>query len=137
MSHDARLFAGILLVTVPTVAFGGGFLLRMIARRIPGYLDNPVRQALFRAGHAHAGVLILLALVGMILVDHAALPSPAPLLARIALAAAPILMPAGFFFSVLSPSATRPGRAIALVFAGAISLAAGTVTLGLGLLRSL
>jgi hypothetical protein len=42
----------------------GVSLLGFISRRSPGYLDNPVRQNLFRAGHAHAGVLIILALVG-------------------------------------------------------------------------
>jgi hypothetical protein len=29
----------------------------MIFRREPGYLDNPMRQNMWRAGHAHAGVL--------------------------------------------------------------------------------
>ena len=56
--------AGVFLVLVPTVAYGGVSLLGFISRRSPGYLDNPVRQNLFRAGHAHAGVLIILALVG-------------------------------------------------------------------------
>jgi hypothetical protein len=46
-------------VLVPTVAYGGVSLLGFISRRTPGYLDNPVRQNLFRAGHAHAGALII------------------------------------------------------------------------------
>jgi hypothetical protein len=61
VSDASRQLAGILLLAVPTIEFGGWSLLRMIARRIPGYLDNPVRQNLFRAGHAHASVLVLLA----------------------------------------------------------------------------
>jgi hypothetical protein len=44
------------------VAFDGARLLRAIFRRQPGYLDNPVRQNLWRAGHAHAGVLVILTL---------------------------------------------------------------------------
>ena len=63
--------AGLFLVLVPTVAYGGVSLLGFISRRTPGYLDNPVRQNLFRAGHAHAGVLIILALVGLLYVDQA------------------------------------------------------------------
>src|SRR5918994_7035288 len=57
------------------IAFGGARLLTMIFRREPGYLDNPVRQNLWRAGHAHAGVLLILTLVGLLLVDQADLSS--------------------------------------------------------------
>lgn len=135
MSPQSQVMAGILLVTVPTVAFGGASLLHFLTKRDPGYVENPLRQALFRAGHAHAGVLILLALVGMIYVDYAALSETMKWVVRIGLAAAPILMPMGFFFSVLSPGATRPGPMIRLVYAGALSLAVATVTLGVGLLR--
>jgi len=34
--------AGVFLVLVPTVAYGGVSLLGFISRRAPGYLDNPV-----------------------------------------------------------------------------------------------
>ena len=40
MSDASKQLAGILFVLVPTIEFGGWSLLRMIARRIPGYLDN-------------------------------------------------------------------------------------------------
>jgi hypothetical protein len=134
---DASLrVAGILLVVVPTIEFGGYSLLRFIARREPGYLDNSVRRALFTAGHAHAGVLVILALVGLLYVDQADLSSGAKSLVRNTLTAAPILMPAGFFLSIASPAATKPSRLIALVYLGALSLAIGTVTLGIGLLRA-
>jgi hypothetical protein len=100
--------AGVFLVLVPTVAYGGVSLLGFISRRTPGYLDNPVRQNLFRAGHAHAGVLIILALVGLLYVDQADLGDGLKQLVRWCLAAAPILMPLGFFLSVASPRAERP-----------------------------
>jgi hypothetical protein len=134
MSDASKQLAGILFVLVPTIEFGGWSLLRMIARRIPGYLDNPVRQNLFRAGHAHAGVLLMLALVGILYVDQTDLSSGTRTLVRTSLALAPILMPAGFFFSVLRPDADRPNRLIVLVYLGALSLAAGAVTLGVSLL---
>ena len=72
MSESSLSTAGVLLITVPAIAFGGVTLLRMIWGREPGYLDNPVRQSLWRSGHAHAGVLVILALVGMLYVDQAA-----------------------------------------------------------------
>jgi hypothetical protein len=50
--------------------------------------------------------------------------------------APPILMPAGFFFSVASPTADRPNKLIWLVYAGAAALAVAAVTLGVGLLRA-
>jgi hypothetical protein len=134
MSDASRQLAGILFVLVPTVEFGGWSLLRMIARRIPGYLDNPVRQNLFRAGHAHAGVLLMLALVGILYVDQTDLSGGARTLVRTGLALAPILMPAGFFFSVVRPGDDRPNRLIVLVYLGALSLAASAVTLGVSLL---
>ena len=137
MSNASLQTAGVLFVVVPTIAYGGYSLLRFIAKRVPGYLDNPVRRALFIAGHAHAGVLVLLALVGLLYVDDADLSSGARSLVCNTLAAAPILISAGFFLSIVSPKATQPGRLIALVYLGAASLAVGTVTLGVGLLRAL
>ncbi len=134
MSPESLRFAGILLVAVPTVEFGGFSLLQMIARRDPGYLDNPVRRHMFRAGHAHAGVWVVLALVAMLLVDSADLAGPVKTLVRLGFAAGPILTPLGFFLSVTSPRADRPNRMIVLVYLGALCLAAAAVTLGIGLL---
>ena len=134
MSPASRIIAAILLISVPSVEFGGLTLLRAIARREPGYLDNPIRQNLFRAGHAHAGVWIIFALVGLLYVDQADLGDGVKTVVRVAFAAAPILMPLGFFLSVANPRADRPNGMIALVYLGGLSLAVGAVTLGIGLL---
>jgi hypothetical protein len=67
-------------------------------------------------------------------VDQTDLPAGTRTLVRSSLALAPILMSAGFFLSVVSPGAQRPNRLIALVYLGAVLLAAGAVTLGLSLL---
>ena len=50
----------VILVTVPTIEYGGSFLLGMLRRAEPGYVDNALRHDLFRAGHAHAGVMVVL-----------------------------------------------------------------------------
>jgi hypothetical protein len=136
VSQESVRFAGVLLITVPTIAFGGLRLLRAIWGREPGYLDNPVRQNLWRAGHAHAGVLVILALVGLLLLEHAGLSSGAEWLVRYTLAAAPILMPLGFFLSVASPHSERPNNLIYLVPLGGLSLSVGAVVLGVGLLTA-
>ena len=126
--------AGILLVTVPAVEFGGISLLRFLTRRVPGYMDNPMRRGLWRAGHAHAGVLVVLALVAMLYMDAAELSEGLATLVRTCFVIPPILMPLGFFLSVASPRAERPNALIALVPIGGIALAVGAVTLGIGLL---
>jgi hypothetical protein len=134
MSSTSLRVAAILLIAVPTVEFGGLGLLRAIAQRQPGYLDNPLRQNLFRAGHAHAGVWIVFALVAMLLVDQTEFSAGLKTVVRTSFAAAPILMPLGFFLSVASPQAERPNGLIALVYLGGLSLGIGAVTLGVGLL---
>jgi hypothetical protein len=136
MSEDSIHFAGVVLITVPAIALGGVRLLRMIWAREPGYLDNPVRQNLWRAGHAHAGVLVLLTLVGLLLLQSADLSSGLEWLVRYTLVAAPILMPLGFFLSVASPRAEQPNALISLVPIGGLSLVVGSVTLGIGLISA-
>jgi len=39
-------------------------------------MENPLHQNFFRAGHAHAGVIVILSLVCQNLVDAVVLPSP-------------------------------------------------------------
>jgi hypothetical protein len=134
MSPSSLSTAGVLLITVPAVAFGGLSLLAHIMRDIPGYLDNPVRRGLWRAGHAHAGVLVLFALVALLYIDRTDLSEGMRSLTRALIVAAPILMPLGFFLSVVRPSDTRPNKLIWLVALGGISLGAGTLSLGIGLI---
>jgi hypothetical protein len=136
MSDESIRTAGILLVTVPAVAFGGATLLRLIWRREPGYLDNPVRQNLWRAGHAHAGVLVILALLGMLYIDRTGFSGGLSMLVRVLIVQAPILIPLGFFLSVASPQSERPNGLIYLVPIGGVLLSIGALILGIGLLTA-
>ncbi|WBB65795.1 hypothetical protein [Micromonospora sp. WMMD812] len=134
MSSATLTTAGILLITVVAVAYGGLTLLTHLARRKAGYLDNPVRRGLWTAGHAHAGVLVLFALVVLPYVDQAGVSDGTATLIRSLFVAAPILMPLGFFLSVARPQDTRPNRLIWLTVAGGACLAAGALLLGVNLL---
>jgi hypothetical protein len=136
LSHASRLLCGIALLTIPTVEYGGVALLKMLRSGAPGYADNALRHDLFRAGHAHAGVMLLLALICQPLADIALLPHWLIWIARLGPAAAAILMPLGFFLSATSPQVTRPTAVIRLVFLGVGVLAVGLVALGAGLIRS-
>ncbi len=136
MTRDARVMSGIILITVPTIQYGGYFLLTSLMNKSSGYMDNPLRQNFFRAGHAHAGVIVILSLICQILADSATLPNPLLWYVRIGVPLAAILISAGFFFSVLPPTATQPGGAVSLIYVGAVVLALAVISLGIGLLRA-
>ena len=136
MTREARMFSGIILITVPTIQYGGYFLLTSLLDKTSGYMDNALRQNFFRAGHAHAGVIVILSLLCQVLADAAALPASLVWIARIAVPLAAILIPAGFVLSLLPPTAAQPSAAVGLIYAGAVVLAAGVLLLGVGLIRS-
>ena len=134
MSHASRRMAGILLIVLPTVMYGGVSILRLLISD-PAYIENPLRQDLWRAGHAHAGVLLILSLVVLRYVGEAALSDGLKGFVRHAAPVAAILLPVAYFLSVLSPTATEPNALIYLAFVGAAVLAVGLFVLGVGLLR--
>ena len=134
MSQESKRLAGILLIVLPTVMYGGISLLSFLIND-PQYMQNPLRQNLFRAGHAHAGVLLILSLVSLRYVDETNLSNTWKWVARTFIPTAAILMPAAFFFSVLKPGATSPNGFINLAYVGAVILATGVLTLGIGLVR--
>jgi len=136
MSRESRMLAGILLVVLPSVMFGGLSLLSFLTRNSPGYTDNPLRHDLFRAGHAHAGVYLVLSLVMLRYVDEAVLSPFWKWIARTGAPIAAILIPAAFFLSVVSPTATEPNGLMNLAYIGALFLAAAVLSLGVGLLRA-
>jgi len=134
MSRESRRLAGILLIILPTVIYGGVSILGFLIND-PRYAQNHLRQDLWRAGHAHAGVLLILSLLALRYVDEANLSERSKGFVRHLIPLAAILLPAAFFLSVLSPDATRPNGFIYLAYVGAIVLAAGLVWLGVGLVR--
>jgi hypothetical protein len=79
---------------------------------------------------------MILALVAQILADSAELGGAAERLARSGIPLAAILMSAGFFVSSVGRGRTSPNALIVLLWAGATSLAAGSVALGIGLLTA-
>jgi hypothetical protein len=136
MSRESRMLAGILLVVLPTGMFGGLALLSFLTRNLPGYTDNPLRHDLWRAGHAHAGVYPVLSLVMLGYVDEAVLSPFWKWIARTGAPIAAILIPAAFFLSVVSPTATEPNALMNLAYIGALFLAAAVLSLGVALLRA-
>ncbi len=134
MSPQSRLVAGILLILVPTVEIGGASILSLLIAD-PTYSQNELRQDLWRAGHAHAGVWLVLSLVALRYVDEATLSEGMKWLVRLAFPAAALLIPLAFFLSVLSPEATEPNAMIYLAYVAGVVLAVGLLVLGVGLIR--
>jgi hypothetical protein len=124
--------AGGVLLAVVAIAYGGTFMLRVHAGNPP---TNELQKAFFRAGHAHAGVLVILGLVIKILTSSEGVPALAEQLSSGVLYAA-ILMPAGFFLSVVGRDPQKPNRLIALLWLGAASLTVGVVSAGIGLIMA-
>ena len=131
LTDESRVLAGILLLSLVTVESGGLYLLRIVRGRAG---VTPFQEKFARAGHAHAGVLLIVALLCQLYADATSQTGVLDWLARVGAAAAALLMPAGFFFSSMGAGRTEPNRLVVLIPLGAAVLAAGLVSLGLGLL---
>jgi drug/metabolite transporter superfamily protein YnfA len=133
LSNDSRTTAGILLLTIVAVEFGGLTMLRIVRGHQPA---TEFQKSFARAGHAHAGVFVVFALVAQMLADAAELTGAANFLARNGIWVAAVLFPAGFFLSSAGRGATQPNRLVVLVYTGALALTAGVLALGIGLLTA-
>src|ERR1044071_8882942 len=90
------ILAGIALLSIVTIEVGGWFLPKIVRGDVP---MTPFQQAFARAGHAHAGVLVTLGLVGILYAELAGIDGLLGWLARGGVLAAAILMSGGFFAS--------------------------------------
>ena len=133
LSEESRRLAGVLFLALVTVETGGLYMLKIVRGREE---VTPFQEKFSRAGHAHAGVLLVLALLCQPFVDASGLSGGWEWLARSGVAVAALLMPGGFFFSSMGRGRTEPNGLIALVFAGAAVLALSLATLGIGLLTT-
>ncbi len=125
--------AGILLLSLITVESGGALMFRIVRGRQQA---TALQTTFFRAGHAHAGVFLTLALISQVLVDATDLSGAAEWIARTGVALAALLIPGGFFLSVIGPGTTQPNALVRMIPVGAIVLAIGFATLGVGLLAA-
>jgi hypothetical protein len=133
LTRETRRIAGLLLLSIAGIEFGGYYLTRVAS----GAVELTDFQVAFsRAGHAHAGVLVTLSLIGVVLADAAGARGAAGWVARLGIPLAAILMSGGFFLSSMGAGRTEPNGLVVVLWLGAASLAAGVLTLGTLLLRS-
>jgi hypothetical protein len=133
LSDESRVLAGILLLALVTVETGGLYMVQLVRGKAPA---TPFQISFARAGHAHAGVLLILALVCQVLADNTQQTGGLDWLSRAGVAVAALLMPAGFFFSSMGAGREQPNGLIALVYAGGALLALALISLGVGLLTA-
>lgn len=135
LSRESRIVSGILLILVPTIMYGGVTLLGILtdgsAGHKPGLMElDETQKSLWRAGHAHAGVFVLLALILQPLIDQTALSGLPRWVARAGAPIASILVPAGFFGLAFMPGFRW------MLYLGIALLAASMLLAGVGLLRN-
>lgn len=133
LTTESRMVAGAILLTIVTIQVGGWFMTKVARGDVP---LTDFQKSFARAGHGHAGVLVILSLVGLLYVDATGLSGVPLWIARLGIPVAAILMSGGFFAASAGKNLTRPNQLIWLLWLGALSLAAGVVTLGLGLLTA-
>jgi hypothetical protein len=135
MTDETRLMCGIILITIPSIQYGGYFLLRVLSGRYEKLQLNGFQKSMFRAGHAHAGVLVILSLVCQMLADYATLTVGLTWLTRAGIPASALLISGGFFASAIGKDTQVPNRWISLLYSGVFLLALSLVVLGIGLLN--
>src|SRR5690606_8542978 len=93
------------------------------------------QKSMFRAGHAHAGVLVILALVAQLFADHASLSNRWKWFARLSFPISAITISLGFFAAAIGRQITEPTGLIFILSVGIAILTFGLLTLGIGLIR--
>jgi hypothetical protein len=134
MTHITKIMCGVILLTVPTIQYGGYFLLQLLSGKHAKMQLTDFQRSMFRAGHAHAGVLVILSLVAEILVDSADLSGVMEWVVRIGFPLAAILVSGGFFAAAAGKGLSAPNKMIAILYVGVVALAVSLIILGIGLI---
>jgi len=124
----------ITFISLPTIAFGGYFLLSILRRQAGTEKITPEQNSYFRAGHAHAGVLVTLGLIGQLVLDQSRMGDGLVWALRIALVAAPLLISGGFFGGAPRTAGGPAAPLVRLVPIGAVLFGLTTIGIGVGLL---
>ena len=136
LSRDSKIFAGIILLAVPTVQYGGLYILGLLTHGLAGTGGaeaglNAGQLALFRAGHAHAGAWLILSLVIQVLLDAARLSAAIKWLARIAAPVGALALSGGFLGLAFKHEFRW------LLYFGGLAMFCSLILTGVGLLRNL
>jgi hypothetical protein len=134
MSEATRWMVALAFISLPTIAFGGSFLLAILKRQVGTENITSVQREYYKAGHAHAGVLVTIAIIGQLVLDYSRFNDPLVWAMRIGLFISPLLISGGFFGGAPRASDGKPGSLVRLISLGAILMSISTLGVGLSLL---
>jgi hypothetical protein len=125
-------YAGAIFLLLVTVMFGGASLLRFL---IEGDTLSDWQVEQFRAGHAHAGVLLILSLAYVVFLERTPWTLTRRRLALATLIVGGVGQSGGFFLHMLigEPESFSAGTALTLM--GGLLLAIAVISLGVSLIR--
>lgn len=132
MSGAIKLFTVIALFSLPTVMYGGYSLLRLVQRR----KLSDFQITYFRAGHAHAGVLLVLALVVLDVLARAGSGPALQWTVGLLLLVGVLAQSGGMFVHMAIGKPGRWSHGNTLTVAGAVALAAALVATAIGVISS-
>jgi hypothetical protein len=128
-----RLLPALVLFALVTVELGGWSLLGMLTQRDA---LTPFEEQYFRAGHAHAGVLLVLSLVFFLFLGRTGFTEATQWVVGLVLLAGILMQSGGFFLHMLLGEEGSSSAGTQLTRLGAVLIAVALVTLGVGLLRT-
>lgn len=126
-----RVLPIVSVLALVTVEYGGYALLQFVSGK--QRLDEFGEQ-FFRAGHAHAGVLLVLSLVYFVYLDRTPFSNRARWLAGCVLLAGILAQSGGFFLHMAFGEPGRGSIGTLMTPIGALLIAAALVTLAVGLI---
>lgn len=130
--HTLRTFSILAWIAIPTVMYGGYALLGMLTR---GGLSE-FQRTYFRAGHAHAGVLLLMSLLYHYYMEQTALGPGIKAGAAILVLVGILAQSGGFFLHMAIGRPGQPSPGTTITTLGALLLAVAVLILVYGLITS-
>jgi hypothetical protein len=130
--HTLRLFSIIAWIALPTVMYGGYALLGMLTR---GGLSE-FQQTYFRAGHAHAGVLLLMALLYHHYMEQTSLSPTTKIIGAAIVLLGIVAQSGGFFVHMIIGQPGTPSVGTTITILGAVLLAVAVLLLVYGLITN-
>jgi Ni,Fe-hydrogenase I cytochrome b subunit len=130
MKHELRTLSIIAWIALPTVMYGGYALLGLLTQ---GGLSE-FQQTFFRAGHAHAGVLLLLSLLYHHYMEQTALSTRLKVGSARVLLLGVLAQSGGFFLHLAIGQAGAPSLGTTVTSIGALLLALSVLVLAYGLI---
>lgn len=116
-------------IAIPTVMFGGYSLLRLLTEET----ETTYRARWFRAGHAHAGVLLTLSLLYFLFLDMTALSTEVKHAGSATFIVGQLAQSGGFFVHMVRGQANRTSIGTTVTVVGALLLALAMALLVYGL----